>query len=211
MEQQGLTRREMLGRGIAVVGAGGLAAAGFRGAAWPGDEAAAATLPASAAAPRAGSGVRHFVSRPDLTPPDVTLTHGPAATSMAGDPPYLLLTPSAGRGTPGLMILDRAGSLILSSSGMKGSEEVIRLARELNPDVRVLARASYVRELPTLRDAGAEAVFSGEGEVALAVTEAVLRDLGATPDQIDRERDRVREELFGKPPPDPPPKQPEPT
>jgi CPA2 family monovalent cation:H+ antiporter-2 len=32
--------------------------------------------------------------------------------------------------------------------------------------------------------------------VALAMTEAVLRRLGATADQIDRERDRVRQELF---------------
>jgi CPA2 family monovalent cation:H+ antiporter-2 len=31
--------------------------------------------------------------------------------------------------------------------------------------------------------------------VALAMTEAVLRRLGATPDQIDRERDRVRQQL----------------
>jgi uncharacterized protein YjiS (DUF1127 family) len=29
------------------------------------------------------------------------------------------------------------------------------------------------------------------------MTEAVLRDLGATPDQIDRERARARQELFG--------------
>ena len=29
------------------------------------------------------------------------------------------------------------------------------------------------------------------------VVESVLRELGATPDQIDRERDRVRVELFG--------------
>jgi Arylsulfotransferase (ASST) len=113
MEQQGLTRREMLERGIAVMGAGGLALAGLTGSAWPGDKAAAATLPASPAAPDAGSGVRHFVSRPDLTPPNVTLTHhGPAATSTAGDPPYFVLTPSAGPGTPGLMILDRAGGLV---------------------------------------------------------------------------------------------------
>ena len=42
-----------------------------------------------------------------------------------------------------------------------------------------------------LRSAGAEQVFAGEGEVALAMTEAVLRRLGATPDQIDRERVRV--------------------
>ena len=122
--EQGLTRREMLGRGIAVMGAGGLAVAGFTGSAWSGDKAAAATLPASAAAPRAGSGVRHFVSRPDLTPPDVTLTHGPAATSMAGDPPYLLLTPSAGRGTPGLMILDRAGGLVWYSPSSKTTERL---------------------------------------------------------------------------------------
>ena len=50
---------------------------------------------------------------------------------------------------------------------------------------------------PPLRNAGAEQVFAGEGEVALVMTEAVLRRLGATPDQIDRERDRVRAELFG--------------
>ena len=39
-------------------------------------------------------------------------------------------------------------------------------------------------------------MFAGEGEVAMAMTEAVLRRLGATPDQIDRERARVRNELF---------------
>jgi hypothetical protein len=51
--------------------------------------------------------------------------------------------------------------------------------------------------MSALRAAGAEQVFSGEAEIALAVTEAVLERLGASPEQIDRERDRVREELFG--------------
>ena len=41
-------------------------------------------------------------------------------------------------------------------------------------------------------------MFTGEGEVALALTEAILDRLGATPEQIDRERDRARRELFGK-------------
>ena len=53
-----------------------------------------------------------------------------------------------------------------------------------------------LRDVPPLRSAGAEEVFAGEGEVAMAMTEAVLRRLGATPDQIDRERARVREELM---------------
>ncbi len=99
--------------------------------------------------------------------------------------------------------LEKAGAqgalgLILTSSSLKGGEEIIRRARELNPDIQVLARSAYVREMPALQDAGAETVFSGEGEVALAMTMAILRGLGATPEQIDRERERVHEELFGR-------------
>jgi CPA2 family monovalent cation:H+ antiporter-2 len=89
-----------------------------------------------------------------------------------------------------------AGYLILASAAMQGSEEIIRLARELNPRIRILARASYLRELPALRRAGADVAFSGEGEVALAFTEEILRGLGASAEQIDRERARVREEIF---------------
>ena len=45
--------------------------------------------------------------------------------------------------------------------------------------------------------AGANEVFSGEGEVALALTESMLQRLGATPEQMDRERVRAHDELFG--------------
>jgi CPA2 family monovalent cation:H+ antiporter-2 len=92
--------------------------------------------------------------------------------------------------------VDQAGSLILSASGIRASEELIRLARELNPDIRIFARSAYLRELTALRRAGADRAFSGEGEVALALTEALLRGLGASPEQIDRERERVRSDLF---------------
>ena len=90
-----------------------------------------------------------------------------------------------------------AGHLILTSAGMGQSEEVIRAARELNPKVRVLARTAYLRELAGLRRAGADEVFSGEGEIAFALTEAILQRLRATPEQIDRERQRVHTDLFG--------------
>ncbi len=91
---------------------------------------------------------------------------------------------------------ERAIALILSASGMHGSEEVIRQVHELNPRIRVFARTDYVRDLPALHQAGADAVFSEEGEVALAITEFILLQLGATSEQIDRERDRIRSELF---------------
>jgi CPA2 family monovalent cation:H+ antiporter-2 len=92
----------------------------------------------------------------------------------------------------------RAGSLILGSAGMANSAEVIRAARELNPHVRVLARATYLRDVAPLIDAGANRVYSGEGEVALAFIEDVLDSLGATPEQIDRERARAHRALFGE-------------
>jgi CPA2 family monovalent cation:H+ antiporter-2 len=99
--------------------------------------------------------------------------------------------------------VQNAASLILTSAGMGDSAEVIRAARALNPRIRVFARAAYLRDLPELRDAGADAVFTGEGEVALALTEAILHRLGATPEQIDRERHRAHSELFGESSADP--------
>jgi CPA2 family monovalent cation:H+ antiporter-2 len=91
-----------------------------------------------------------------------------------------------------------AGSLILASAGMANNSEVIRAARELNPEIRVLARAAYLRDLPALKAAGADTVYTGEGEVALAFIEDILDRLGATPEQIDRERARAHQELFGE-------------
>jgi monovalent cation:H+ antiporter-2, CPA2 family len=95
--------------------------------------------------------------------------------------------------------LRHAGTLILSGAADAGSPEIIRVARDINPQVHIFVRSGYLRDVPPLRAAGAEQVFSGEGEVALAMTEAVLRRLGATPDQVDRERDRVRADLFRAP------------
>ena len=89
-----------------------------------------------------------------------------------------------------------AGSLVLTSAGMEHSAEVIRAARDLYPGVKVLARVGYLRDLPALKTAGADTVYSGEGEVALAFVEDLMQDLGATPEQIDRERDRAHTELF---------------
>ena len=88
-----------------------------------------------------------------------------------------------------------ADNLILTSVGMTDVRETIRHAKELNPGIHVLARAQYLRDVPTLRNVGAEGVVSAESEVGLALTEMMLHRLGATPDQIDHERERVRSEL----------------
>ena len=88
-----------------------------------------------------------------------------------------------------------AETLVISVAGLSGVEELVRIARQLNPRVQVLARVTHLREAAALRKVGADEVFSGEGEVALAFTEVILRRLGATPEQVDRERARVHSEL----------------
>ncbi len=87
--------------------------------------------------------------------------------------------------------IKEADNLILTSGSSQVDEEIVRAAKELNPQVKILARSQYVRELPKLRRAGAEDAFSAEGEVALAFTARILERLGATGEQIDRERARV--------------------
>jgi CPA2 family monovalent cation:H+ antiporter-2 len=72
----------------------------------------------------------------------------------------------------------RAGLLILAADLAQG-REVIRSARALNPKVQVLARTAHLRDVNPLRDAGAAEVFSGEGQVAEALTASVLRRLGS--------------------------------
>jgi CPA2 family monovalent cation:H+ antiporter-2 len=98
-------------------------------------------------------------------------------------------------------ILEAAGirtavALIVSGPSSEQASEIIRIARNINPNVRALSRSYYLSETAMMRAAGADEVFSGEGEVALAMTEYILGVLGATPEQMDRERQRVREEVF---------------
>ena len=113
MNSRGLTRRELMKySGVTAAGVGGLTVAGMGGYAWP--HAAAASVTAVTVAPDAARGVLQFLSRPDLSPPAITVTpHGQAGD---GDPSYFVLTPSGypltGPGVPGLMILDRFGQII---------------------------------------------------------------------------------------------------
>jgi CPA2 family monovalent cation:H+ antiporter-2 len=88
-----------------------------------------------------------------------------------------------------------ARSLIVSAAGLSGVEETLRIARQLNPRIQVLARTHDLREAAALRAAGADEVYSGEREVALSLAVAILRKLGASPEQVDRERARLHDEL----------------
>ncbi|KHK01207.1 cation:proton antiporter [Desulfovibrio sp. TomC] len=88
-----------------------------------------------------------------------------------------------------------AQSLLITASEVAAAE-IVAAALDLQPGLRIVSRAGYLRDAAAQRRAGAQAVFSGEGEIALSMTAYLLHELGATDEQIDRERERVRRELF---------------
>ncbi|MHC1767426.1 MAG: cation:proton antiporter [Verrucomicrobiia bacterium] len=91
--------------------------------------------------------------------------------------------------------IEQAAGLIISTATPQAAT-IISAARELNPRIRVLTRSTYLGETDALRKSGADAIFSSEGEVALSMADFLMEQLGATDEQIDRERDRVRKNLF---------------
>jgi CPA2 family monovalent cation:H+ antiporter-2 len=98
-------------------------------------------------------------------------------------------------------ILERAGiqtarALILTADS-PSADVAVRCARELNPDIFVMARTAFASQLPALERAGATVVLASEVEVALSMTTHLMRRLSATPEQLDSERERARVELAG--------------
>ncbi|GMV15776.1 MAG: potassium efflux system protein [Polyangiaceae bacterium] len=91
-----------------------------------------------------------------------------------------------------------AGSLILSAD-VEDSAELIRQARLANPDLRVLARCTHLRDASALRRAGADVVAAGEAEVGVALAEAVTADDQVDQDRAVEQRFEIRSRLYAAP------------
>jgi CPA2 family monovalent cation:H+ antiporter-2 len=91
--------------------------------------------------------------------------------------------------------IESAGSLILSAD-IEEAAEIVRQARTLNADLRVLVRCAHLRDAADLRRAGADIVAAGEAEVAVALAEAVTA--GDEPDDRKsvEQRDAIRTRLY---------------
>jgi CPA2 family monovalent cation:H+ antiporter-2 len=96
--------------------------------------------------------------------------------------------------------IHEALALVLTPPAPPEAADLIREARKMNPKIQVLVRSAYLSQVPTMRAAGADVIFSGEAEVSMAMTEWIMKRRGATPDELDAERRRIRRTLYGLPP-----------
>lgn len=92
----------------------------------------------------------------------------------------------------------RAGSFILSAD-VEDAAEIIRQARLLNPNLRVLVRCAHLRDAPALRRAGATVVAAGEAEVGVALAEAVTAADGLDHGAVTEQREAIRRSLYDTP------------
>ncbi|MCY2983720.1 MAG: cation:proton antiporter [Planctomycetota bacterium] len=72
---------------------------------------------------------------------------------------------------------------------------VILTAKDLNPELRVFARARYIQERAWLEEVGATGVVTEEAETALGLAVLLLREMHADEDRIEKEIRKIQEEL----------------
>lgn len=92
---------------------------------------------------------------------------------------------------------EKAKGLIISAPAAP-AQQITQAARALNPTIHVMVHTTYIRNVKTLTQEGAQAVYSGEAEVAFAMTSHVLRSLGATEEQVQQTRHQARRRFFGE-------------
>ena len=91
-----------------------------------------------------------------------------------------------------------AGSLVLSAD-VEDAAEIVRQARQLNPQLRVLVRCTHLRDAAALSRAGAAVVAAGEAEVGVALAEAVVAGDGTDHGAAAEYRDAIRRHLYDPP------------
>ena len=89
----------------------------------------------------------------------------------------------------------QAAHLVVTLPHSVNRGPLIAAARELNPQLRILVRARYLRERRELEQAGASAACFEETEAAVALARTVLKEVGTDEATIGRETDAIRREL----------------
>lgn len=94
--------------------------------------------------------------------------------------------------------ITKAGSLILSTD-IEDAAEIIKQARLLNPDIKIMARCAHLRDAAALRQAGATVVVAGEAEVGVALSEVITADDQMACATAAEHRESIRQMLYDAP------------
>jgi CPA2 family monovalent cation:H+ antiporter-2 len=130
--------------------------------------------------------------------PFVVVDLNPRAVDAAQEAGFRALYGDAAR----LHLLDevaveRAKLLVVAINDPDAGERIVRLAREQNPTLQIIARARYLAEVQPLEGAGADVVVPEELEAAVRLFIHVLQAYLIPPEEVDRQVALIRADDYG--------------
>lgn len=90
------------------------------------------------------------------------------------------------------MAIEAARVLVLAISDPLATRQAIKLARQLNPGIYLIARTRYVREIDELLASGADHVVPEEFETSIEIFSLVLQDYRVPAGMIAEKAERIR-------------------
>ncbi len=108
--------------------------------------------------------------------------------SLHGDATQLLVLEAAG--------LARAQALVVTAADAATCRQIVSVARRHRPDLSIIARTRYLREVEELHRLGADDVVPEEYETSLELAGRVLATYGTPDGLIEREKALLRESRY---------------
>lgn len=93
--------------------------------------------------------------------------------------------------------VEEARVLVLAISDPLATRQAVAVARRINPQLRIIVRTRFVREIEDLRRLGADEVVAEEFETSIEIFTRVLRELLVPRNVIAVQIDLVRREGYG--------------
>jgi CPA2 family monovalent cation:H+ antiporter-2 len=121
-------------------------------------------------------------------------SHAVRRAREEGEPIYF------GDGTYGEVLervgIERARVLVFAIAAVEEERRGVSVARRLNPQLRIIVRTRYVREIAGLQAAGADEVVPEEFETSVEIFARVLRRYSVPSTEIRREVEAVRRDHY---------------
>jgi CPA2 family monovalent cation:H+ antiporter-2 len=124
----------------------------------------------------------------DMNMDTITELHAARRVAIFGDAVREAILEQAG--------VKQASHLVLTLPQATGRAAIVSVARNLNPKLRILVRAHYLRERERLEQVGATAAVFEEGEAAVALARLVLADTGASRESVEHAVRDIRTQLL---------------
>jgi monovalent cation:H+ antiporter-2, CPA2 family len=92
--------------------------------------------------------------------------------------------------------IQEARALVLAISDPLATRQTIKVARQLNPNIHIISRTRYLREIDDLRALGADQVVPEEFETSIEIFCLVLQEYRVPSGMIAAKAERIRKEGY---------------